>query len=89
MVYGLWDVVHLLTYHQDVETQVIDAESEDTLNIDNTHLFGYSTPRKYQKECRECEHFEECEERVSTDETADWYIKDKYKCYYVHQIGLS
>lgn len=27
------------------------------------------------KECRECEHFEECEEKVSTDETADWYIK--------------
>ena len=87
--YGLWDVVHLLTYHQNVEAQVIDAEAEDTLNIDNTHLFGYSTPGKYQKECRECEHFEECEEKVSTDETADWYIKGKYKCYYAHQIGLS
>ena len=87
--YDLWDVVHQLTYGKNVEDKVIDAEAEDTMNIDNTHLFGYSTPGKYQKECRECEHFDECEEKVSTDETADWYIKGKYKCYYAHQIGLS
>ncbi|HIE26156.1 TPA: hypothetical protein EYP66_02595 [Candidatus Poribacteria bacterium] len=41
------------------------------------------------KECRECELFEDCEDKVSTDETADWYIKGKYKCYYAHQIGMS
>ena len=81
--------MHQLTYSKNVEDKVIDAEAEDTMNIDNTHLFGYSTPGKYQKECRECEHFDECEEKVSTDETADWYIKGKYKYYYAHQIGLS
>ena len=41
------------------------------------------------KECRECELFEDCEDKVSTDETADWYIKSKYKCYYAHQVGMS
>jgi hypothetical protein len=38
--------------------------------------------RKPLQECRECELFEDCEDKVSTDETADWYIKGKYKCYY-------
>ena len=32
---------------------------------------------------------EDCEDKVSTDESADWYIKGKYKCYYAHQIGFS
>jgi len=82
-------VVHRFTYGKNVEEKVIDAPAEDRLNIDNTHLFGYSTPGKYVKECRECEHFEACEEQVSTDETADWYIKGKYKCYYAvrHEVA--
>ena len=87
--YGLWDLVHDVTYKKNVEDKVIDEKAEDTLNIDNTHLLGYSTPGKYVKECRECELFEDCEDKVSTDETADWYIKGKYKCYYAHQIGMS
>ena len=86
---GLWEVVHQLIYEKNVEDKVIDESQEDTLNIDNTHVLGYSTPGKHQKECRECDLFDECEEKVSTDETADWYIKGKYKCYYAHQIGLS
>jgi hypothetical protein len=87
--YGLWDLVHDVAYRKNVEDKVIDEKAEDTLNIDNTHLLGYSTPGKYVKECRECELFEDCEDKVSTDETADWYIKGKYKCYYAHQIGMS
>ncbi len=87
--YGLWDIVHDVTYRKNVEDKLIDEKAEDTLNIDNTHLSGYSTPGKYVKECRECELSEDCEDKVSTDETADWYIKGKYKCYYAHQIGMS
>jgi hypothetical protein len=79
--YGLWDLVHDLS--------LIDESEEHILNIDNTHLRGYSTPGKYIKECRDCELTEDCEDKVSTDETADWYIKGKYKCYYAHQIGMS
>jgi len=45
--YGLWDLVHDVAYRKNVEDKVIDEKSEDTLNIDNTHLFGYSTPGKY------------------------------------------
>ena len=73
--YGLWDLVHNVAYRKNVEDKVIDEKSEDTLNIDNTHLLGYSTPGKYVKECRECELNEDCEDKVSTDETADWYVK--------------
>ena len=73
--YGLWDIVHDVTYRKNVADKVIDEKAEDILNIDNTHLLGYSTPGKYVKECRECELFEDCEDKVSTDETADWYIK--------------
>jgi hypothetical protein len=87
--HNLWDIVHQLTYEKNVEDKVIDETIENTLNIDNTHLLGYSTPGKYVKECRECDLFDGCESVVSTDETADWYIKGKYKCYYAHQIGLS
>jgi hypothetical protein len=87
--YGLWDLVHDLSYKRNVEDKVIDESEEHILNIDNTHLRGYSTPGKYIKECRECELSEDCEDKVSTDETADWYIKGKYKCYYAHQIGMS
>ena len=86
---GLWDLVHDVAYRKNVVDKVIDEKTEDTLNIDNTHLLGYSTPGKYMKECRECELFSDCEDKVSTDETADWYVKGKYKCYYAHQIGMS
>ena len=87
--YGLWDLVHDLSYRRNVEDEVIDESEEHILNIDNTHLRGYSTPGKYIKECRECELAGDCEDKVFTDETADWYIKGKYKCYYAHQIGVS
>jgi hypothetical protein len=87
--YGLWDLVHDVAYRKNVEDKVIDEKAEGTLNIDNTHLFGYSTPGKYVKECRECELFEDCEDKVSTDKTADWYVKGKHKCYYAHQVGMS
>lgn len=86
--YGLWDMVHELAYKKNVDDELIDESEEHILNIDNTHLFGYSTPGKYVKECRECELYEDCEDKVSTDQTADWYIKGKYKCYYAHQIGM-
>jgi hypothetical protein len=87
--YGLWDLVHDLSYRRNVEDEVVDESEEHILNIDNTHLRGYSTPGKYIKECRECELAEDCEDKVSTDASADWYIKGKYKCYYAHQIGVS
>jgi hypothetical protein len=86
--YGLWELVHELAYKKNVDDELIDESEEHVLNIDNTHLFGYSTPGKYVKECRECELYEDCEDKVSTDQTADWYIKGKYKCYYAHQIGI-
>lgn len=87
--YRLWGLVHDLSYRRNLEDVVIDESEEHILNIDNIHLRGYSTPGKYIKECRECELAEDCEDKVSTDETADWYIKGKYKCYYAHQIGVS
>ena len=31
---------------------------------------------------------EDCEDKVSTDAIADWYVKGKYKYYYAHQIGM-
>lgn len=80
--YGLWEKVHDVAYRKNVEDKVIDETSEDTLNIDNTHLLGYSTPGKYVKECRECDLFEDCEDKVSTDETADWYIKGSALCHF-------
>lgn len=86
--YGLWDLVHDLAYKKNVDDEVIDESEEHILNIDNTHLFGYSTPGKYVKECRGCELYEDCEDKVSTDATADWYVKGKYKYYYAHQIGM-
>jgi len=87
--YGLWDLVHDVAYRKNVEDKVIDEKAEETLNIDNTHLLGYSTPGKYVKECRECELFEDCQDKVSTDETADWYVKGKYKCYHEKPLRLS
>ncbi len=79
--YGLWGLVHDLAYKKNVDDEVIDESEEHVLNIDNTHLFGYSTPGKYVKECRECELYEDCEDKVSTDASADWYVKGKYKYY--------
>jgi len=87
--HSLWDLVHDLSFRGNVADKVIDESTEHILNIDNTHLRGYSTPGKYVKECIECELAADCEDKVSTDETADWYIKGKYKCYYAHQIGFS
>jgi hypothetical protein len=87
--YGLWSLVNDLVYKRNVADEVIEESEEHILNIDNTHLRGYSTPGKYIKECRDCELFEDCEDKVSTDESADCYIKGKYKCYYAHQIGIS
>jgi len=86
--YSLWDLVHDLAYRKNVDDEVIDESAEHILNIDNTHLFGYSTPGKYVKECRECDLYEDCEDKVSTDASADWYVKGKYKYYYAHQIGM-
>ena len=86
--YGLWELVHELAYKKNVDDELIDESEEHVLNIDNTHLFGYSTPGKYVKECRDCDLYDDCEDKVSTDQTADWYIKGKYKCYYAHQIGM-
>ncbi|MBC8231598.1 hypothetical protein H8E77_18770 [bacterium] len=45
--YSLWDIVHDVTYRKNVEDKVIDEKAEDTLNVDNTNLLGYSTPGKY------------------------------------------
>ena len=64
--YGLWDLVHDVAYKENLEDKVIDESEEHILNIDNTHLRGYSTPGKYVKECRECELAEDCEDKVST-----------------------
>ena len=86
--YGLWELVHELAYKKNVDDELIDESEEHVLNIYNTHLFGYSTPGKYVKECRDCDLYDDCEDKVSTDQTADWYIKGKYKCYYAHQIGM-
>ena len=69
--YGLWDSVHELSYRRNVEDEVIDESEEHILNIDSTHLRGYSTVGKPTKQSRDCELAEDCEDEVSTDETAD------------------
>jgi len=73
-------MVHDLSYRRNVEDEVIDESEEHILNIDNTHLLGYSTPGKYVKECRECELYEDCEDKVSTDVTADWCAPRSARC---------
>ena len=45
--YGLWNLVNDLAYKRNVEDVVISESEEHVLNIDNTHLRGYSTPGKY------------------------------------------
>jgi hypothetical protein len=44
--YGLWSLVNDLLYKRNVEDEVIDESEEHILNIDNTHLRGYSTGRR-------------------------------------------
>ncbi|MEK6733538.1 MAG: hypothetical protein AABY27_00315, partial [Pseudomonadota bacterium] len=87
--YDLWEMVRDITYQQNVDNKIIIEEQEDTLNIDNTHQPAYSAPSKSIKECRECPSFKECVSKVSTDQTADWYVKSKCKIFYAHQIGLA
>ena len=36
----------MMSHIKNVEDTVINEKSEDILNIDNTHLLGYSTPGK-------------------------------------------
>jgi len=50
--------------------------------VDNTHVIAHSTPNKVIKECRQCIYFETCTDKLSTDETADWYVKSKCKVFY-------
>ncbi len=46
-------------------------------------------PGKYVKECGECELFEDYKDKVSTDATADWYVKGKHKNGLFHRKGTS
>ena len=66
-----------------------DGSEERILNIDNTHLRGCSMPREYGKESRECKLPEHCEDKVSTNETADWHIQGKDRPDYARQIRVS
>ena len=86
---GLWELFRDETYRVNVDDGIINESEEDTLCVDNTHVLAHSTPNKVIKECRECIHFETCTDKVSTDETADWYVKSKCKVFYAHQIGMS
>jgi len=86
-VYDLWDLVNQRAYQKNVEAGIINETTETAVLVDNTHLMGFSTPKKSIKECRECPHFQECSEKVSTDKTADWYVKSKCKVYYAHMVG--
>jgi len=85
----LWERFREQTYQVNVDSGLINESKEDTLNIDNTHVLAYSTPNKVIKQCRECSNFNTCSDKVSTDETADWYVKSKCKIFYAHQIGIS
>lgn len=86
---GLWELFRDETYRINVEDRIINEAKEDTLCVDNTHVIAHSTPKKVIKECRTCAHFDTCTDKVSTDETADWYVKSKCKVFYAHQIGMS
>ena len=86
---GLWELFRDETYGINVDDGIINEAKEDTLCVDNTHVLAHSTPNKVIKECRQCIHFETCTDKVSTDETADWYVKSKCKVFYAHQIGMS
>ena len=86
---GLWELFRDETYRVNVDDGIIKEDEEDTLTIDNSHAQAHSTPNKKVKECRQCQHFETCTDKVSTDETADWYVKSKCKVFYAHQVGMS
>jgi len=86
---GLWELFRNETYRINVDDGIINEAEEDTLCVDNTHVIAHSTPNKVIKECRQCIHFERCTDKVSTDESADWYVKSKCKVFYAHQIGMS
>lgn len=86
---GLWEMFRDETYQINVDDRIIKLDQEETLCVDNTHVIAYSTPNKVIKECRGCMHFNTCTDKVSTDETADWYVKSKCKIFYAHQIGMS
>jgi len=86
---GLWERLRDEAYQINVDKGLIDEAKEDTLCIDNTHVLAHSTPKKVVKECRECPYFDSCTDKVSTDETADWYVKSKCKMFYAHQVGMS
>ena len=85
---ALWERLREEAYRINVEQGLINEAEEDTVVVDNTHLLAHSTPKKVVKECRECPHFDRCTDKVSTDETADWYVKSKCKIFYAHQIGM-
>jgi hypothetical protein len=86
---GIWELIEQGAYRANVEAGIIDEKAEEAVLVDNTHLLAWSTPSKCIKECRECPHFKECEEKVSTDRTADWYVKSKCKIFYAHMIGVA
>ena len=86
---GLWELLCDEAYQINVDDGIINEAEEDTLNVDNTHVLAHSTPNKVIKECRECIHFETCTDKVSTDETGDWYVKSTCKIFYAHQVGIS
>ena len=86
---SLWQTFRDETYRVNVDDGIINEDEEDALTVDNTHVLAYSTPKKEVKECRQCEYFETCTEKVKTDETADWYVKSKCKVFYAHQVGMS
>lgn len=87
--YALWEMVSDMAYQKNVADKIIIESQEDTLNIDNTHQPAYSAPSKSIKECRECPSFKKCAYKVSTDQTADWYVKSKCKILYAHQVGIA
>ena len=45
-------------------------------------LLSSPGPSPVIKECRQCIYFETCTDKLSTDETADWYVKSKCKVFY-------
>ena len=86
---GIWELIEQDAYRANVAAGIIDEQAEEAVLVDNTHLPAWSTPNKSIKECRACPHFKECEAKVSTDRTADWYVKSKCKVFYAHMIGVA
>ena len=86
---GLWELLRDKTYQINVDDGIINEAEEDSLCVDNTHVLAHSTPNKVIKECQACIHFDTCDDKVSTDETGDWYVNSKCKIFYAHQIGMN